>query len=149
MTDRVNDSQLDDFVRQESRSPAPTSFGGGAEARRDEAGFLVCVQFFGSRGRGSRFAVEGKAETIGDEALAKVFGGFAPAIESLGNPRIGPAGAVGIRFEKDLGTLHFLGGSFEFADYISEFLALVRSQADGVFLFHAHNLWRRIKISKV
>jgi hypothetical protein len=46
--------------------------------------------------------------------LANVFDRLATTGKRLGDPPIRPIRTIGVRFQQDLGTLHFLARPFEF-----------------------------------
>src|SRR5262249_45916502 len=102
----------------------------------DELGLLLAVEFAGRGRLLAFFAVQSQLEAIEDETLAKVFDGLDAAVEGVGDLGIGPGGAIGISFEKGLGTAKILGGTFELLDDLLTDATLFRRQSHDIFLVH-------------
>ena len=136
MADGFHDLQYHHLFRQQPQRPARKPRRRRGQTQRDHLRFLLPIQQLRTRWLESGLAVKSHPKAFHNQPLSEVLDRPGPTAVCLCDPRIRPAGAIGIRLEQHLGPADPLRRTLGFADNPLESLPFLIREANNVLLLH-------------
>ena len=126
MADGLDDLQLDDLPGQQPQRPGGVTFRRRAEPQRDDLRFLLAAEKFLHGRLVAALALERLLEAVRHEPLPQLLDRAGAAVESLGDPLIGPGRTRDIGLQQHLRAANLLTRAVELLDHLAQRTAFLR-----------------------